>query len=123
MFVVQCIMFIIPWVLTAFRGALIFSATVVGFNALFGANTISWYILWFAIPSHVLADFAGFCNVVYSDNSKPAILGPCYSGLVALAVACGFIIGFWAGLLVFLEGWLLGLPAGYKRTQRDLGIG
>jgi hypothetical protein len=113
-------MAVIPWIFTAMRGAFIFSLAAFVINKLFGSDTISWYVLCFGIPSHVLADFAGFCNVVYAPSQKPAVLGPCYLGLLALAIACGVVLGVWSGLLVFLEGWVFGLPAGHHRTIRDL---
>ena len=112
--------FLIPWLLTAIRGAIIFALAVYGINWLFGEDTISWGVLWFGVPSHVLADYAGFCNVFYNPSQKPAKLAPCYAGLVALAIICGFVVGVWAGGVVFVEGWVLGLPGGHRRTIRAL---
>lgn len=113
-------MLLIPWILTAIRGAIYFAVAVFIINKIFGSDTISWHVLWFGVPGHVIADFAGFCNVVYHPSQKPAVLGPCYLGLVALAVICGFVLGIWAGLLVFVEGYLFGVPGGYHRTVREL---
>jgi hypothetical protein len=101
------------------RGAF-FGVTVFLINKLFGGSVISWYILCFGIPSHVVADFAGFSNITLDSNQKPAVLGTCYLVLVVLALVCGFSLGLWAGLLVFIEAWLLGVPGGARRTVRDL---
>lgn len=113
-------MSLIPWSLTAIRGAIYLAVAVFIINKIFDSDTISWHVLWFGVPSHVIADFAGFSNVVYHPNQKPAVLGPCYLGLVALAVTCGFVLGIWAGLLVFVEGWVFGVPGGHRRTVRYL---
>ena len=111
---------IIPWILTAVRGAIIFAVAVFAIKMLVGGDAISWYLLCFGVPSHVIADFAGFCHVFCGPKQKPALLGNCYFALVVLAIACGFVLGLWAGLLVFVEGWVFGFPGGAWRTVRDL---
>jgi hypothetical protein len=113
-------MILVPWILNALRGALVFAVATFVLNWAFGSGTISWHILWFGVPSHVLADFAGFCDVVYDPSQKPGVLGPCYMGLVILATVCAFIVGMWAGLLVLVEGVALGVPGGRHQAKRDL---
>lgn len=109
-------MVIIPWIFTALRGTFIFVIAVAAINKFTGSQTISWYILFFGVPSHVVADFAGFCNVVLSPTQKPTVLGNCYLVLIGLAVVSGFSLGLWEGILVFVEGLLLGFPGGSRRT-------
>ncbi len=105
---------------TSVWGLLLFSVAVLAINAIFGAGSISWKILWFGVPCHILADFAGFCNVMLHPSQKANTLVPCYLGIVGLAASCWLMLGFWEGALVFAESWLFGVPGGHFRTIRDL---
>ena len=81
---------------------------------------VSWHILWFGIPGHFLADFAGVCNAMLHPSQKPTVLGPCYLCIVILVALCWGFLGFLAGALVFTEIWLMGIPEAHFRTLRDL---
>lgn len=112
-------MLVVPWIVTALRGAVALSLMVLVVNWVFGSGTISWYALVFGIPNHVLADFTGFCVYAVGHAQRRVVLGRCYLGIVTLAVLSGVVLGIPTGMLVFFEAWLIGIPGGYHGAVRD----
>jgi hypothetical protein len=113
-------MILVPWILTALRGTLVLTVVTFVIKAVFGSDAMSWHILWFGVPTHVLADFTGFCDVIYDSGRKLEVVGPCYIGLVVLAIVSGFVVGAWAWLVLLLEAVLLGVPGGHHHARREL---
>jgi hypothetical protein len=96
-------MLLIPWLLTAVRGAVLFTILIVISNSIFGPGAISWYVLLFGIPIHVVGDFAGFLDTILHESRKSFPVGVCFTVLIGLTIGCTVVFGAYAGALVFAE--------------------
>lgn len=108
---------LVSWLVVVLKGTIWYAVVIYAARIFVAPEPFPWAVMFLGVPSHWLAHFAGFLIVAYRNPlRRQAVLGTCYLGLLFLSFATGLIFGLWAGLLVFIEAWLIGLPGGHRDT-------